>query len=309
MEEKTESQNHPKENKKIDLNNPKNRFDLIYQSKNLDDIKTPITDHLENIINKSRMLEKYKIIFLYDPENQIRDYTADQIYKSLPKKEENKDILLILHSSGGSIEPAYLISKCCKSCSNNFAVVVPRRAKSAATLIVLGANEIHMGQMSQLGPIDPQIGKLPALGLGNAVEYLAKLCNEHPNSSSMLAQYLSNKLDLRILGFMERVSESAQQYAERLLDNKNLPNTTSIKQVAHDLVYSYKDHSFVIDKDEAKKHLGGYIKEGTDEYRLGDDINRFLEEIQILVQVLKKKNLSIIGNFKNISFFDVEESD
>gem|GEM_PF-6064967 len=34
----------------------------------------------------------------------------------------------------------------------------------------------------------------------------------------MLAKYLSYKLDLRILGYFERVTESAVQYAQRLLE-------------------------------------------------------------------------------------------
>jgi ClpP class serine protease len=40
-------------------------------------------------------------------------------------------------------------------------VVVPDQAKSAATLIALGADEILMGPASDLGPIDPQI-ELPS---------------------------------------------------------------------------------------------------------------------------------------------------
>lgn len=81
----------------------------------------------------------------------------DQIYKSL-EKDDKKDNLLILFSNGGSVEPAYLISKCCKEYSKKFIVAIPRKAKSATTLIALGADEIYMVQMSQLGPIDPQIG-------------------------------------------------------------------------------------------------------------------------------------------------------
>ena len=212
-----------------------------------------------------------------------------------------------MFSNGGSVEPAYLISKCCKEYSKKFIVAIPRKAKSAATLIALGADEIHMGQMSQLGPIDPQIGGLPALGLGNAVEYLASLCKRYSESSEMLAKYLSYKLDLRILGYFERVSESAVQYAQRLLENKKLPDKQTIEKIAFDLVYSYKDHSFVIDNKEAKKYLGDIIKTDTDEYDLSNEIHKFLEELQILAKVLKKKDLTIIGNIENgISFFDTE---
>ncbi len=61
-------------------------------------------------------------------------------------------------------------------------VSVPRRAKSAATLISLG-DEIHMGELSELGPIDPQVGKprLPVLSLrSSALECIATLCKNIP---------------------------------------------------------------------------------------------------------------------------------
>lgn len=39
-------------------------------------------------------------------------------------------------------------------------------------MLALGADEIHTGIISELGPIDPQIGDYPALGLGAAVEHI-----------------------------------------------------------------------------------------------------------------------------------------
>lgn len=46
----------------------------------------------------------------------------------------------------------------CRVYSNgNFHVLIPRRAKSAATMIALGSTDIHMGETSELGPIDTQI--------------------------------------------------------------------------------------------------------------------------------------------------------
>src|SRR5262249_48776004 len=153
----------------------------------------------------------------------------------------------------------YLISKCCKKSTTKFVVAVPRLAKSAGTLIALGADEIHMGIISELGPIDPQIGDYPALGLGSAVEHIATLCKKHPESVEMLAKYLASSLNLHDLGYFERVSESAVQYAERLLNGKSLPFGQDPASVAKRFVYGYKDHGFVIDRDEATVILGSDI--------------------------------------------------
>jgi ClpP class serine protease len=140
-------------------------------------------------------------MFIYDINRSINDYTADQIYNALKASDHNKDVLLIIFSNGGSIEPAYLISKCCRKYSNRFIVAIPRRAKSAATLIALGANEIHMGAMSQLGPLDPQmLSGLPTLGLRDGIKQLLSLCSDYPIAADMIAKYLDYKLELNTLG-------------------------------------------------------------------------------------------------------------
>ncbi len=44
-----------------------------------------------------------------------------------------------------------------------------------------------MGLLSELGPIDPQFGGFPALGLSNAMEKIAEMSEQYPNASA--AQY------------------------------------------------------------------------------------------------------------------------
>ena len=282
-------------------------IDLIYKAEKMDDVKPNIVGYLNNIIKESPISSKYTILFLYDPLGDIKPYTADRIYNALPKKED-QNILLIIHSSGGQIEPAYLISKCCKEYSAKFVVSIPRKAKSAATLISLGADEIHMGIMSELGPIDPQFGGLPALGLSSAVEYLAGLCKRYPESSEMFAKYLSLTLNLRTLGYFERVSESAMQYAQRLLQGKELPENQDVYNVAATFVYAYKDHSFVIDREEAKIFLGEIVKSETEEYILGNKVHDFLERVSLFLDIFKRHSLSLVGTCNDIMFTEIKES-
>lgn len=65
---------------------------------------------------------------------------------------------LLLNSPGGYGEAAEKIIQICRDhCRRQFRVLVPNYAKSAATLIALGADKIVMGYLSELGPIDPQV--------------------------------------------------------------------------------------------------------------------------------------------------------
>jgi len=67
---------------------------------------------------------------------------------------------LLLHSPGGDGNTAEKIVDMCRAflpAGGKLRVIVPNKAKSAATLIALGSDEIVMGYSSELGPIDAQV--------------------------------------------------------------------------------------------------------------------------------------------------------
>ena len=235
---------------------------------------------------------------MYDDSTIVRP-DADKIYDAVTKfKNREKPILLIIYSLGGSAGSAYLISKLCREYTNDKLIVaVPRIAKSAATLLCCGADEIHMGSLSELGPIDPQIDKLPALGLKHSIEHIADLVNSKPNTAELFAKYLHLSLPLINLGYYERVAESAKQYAVRLLNNNkdNLPKEPH--KIAHELVYSYKDHGFVIDKAEAQLIFGDKIvKCNTQEYELSNTLYKTLDFLQTISRHVRQQ-FYYIGSF------------
>lgn len=290
--------------KEPNLDSLKELFDLLWSESDIGKLRHAFAKHVHKIISRHEVSRGYLILFLYDENNTINEKMTDKIYNAIPDKNSNP-ILLIIHSKGGEVEPAYLISKTCKENAPKFVVAVPRRAKSAATLIALGAGEIHMGSMSELGPIDPQFGNLPALGLSSSLESIAKVVSTYPKSSEMFAKYLGEQLNLRLLGYFERVSESAKQYAQRLLQGKTTPK--QIQEIAHAFVYEYKDHSFVIDKEEAKGYLGDIVKANTAEYKLANDIHKFMSNLNWFAGLLRKKNLEIVGTYKDFNVSDVAD--
>jgi hypothetical protein len=76
----------------------------------------------------------------------------------LRKMDLKKGLTLIISSPGGSGLEAERIVNVCRTYSNNdFEVLVQGQAKSAATMICFGANQIVMSKTSELGPIDPQV--------------------------------------------------------------------------------------------------------------------------------------------------------
>lgn len=302
----SEENNTNKSARLPNLDNFTELIELVFKEQDITKLREFFFNHLKIILDRHDISKKYLVLFLYDDNNSINEKMTDKIYAAIPI-ENKKPILLVLHSKGGEIEPAYLISKTCKENSSEFCVAIPRRAKSAATLISLGANKIHMGSMSELGPIDPQFNGLPALGLSSSLEHIAKVVTKYPKSSEMFAKYLSEQLNLRILGYFERVSESAEQYAHRLLEGKKAPK--DIQEIAHALVYEYKDHSFVIDKEEAIKYLGDTIVVNSEEYNLANDIHKFMSNLNWVAGLIRKKNLEIVGSYKDLAITDIAEKE
>lgn len=265
---------------------------------NLDEtkFKSAMSDHLDALARQYNV-DHYTIIYLLNEDDSLASWHTNRVYKAASSANREKDILLVVHSKGGDIDAGYFIGKTGKRLSKNkFVVAIPRKAKSAATLLAIGADEIHMGLLSELGPIDPQFGGFPAQGIKNALEILSDMACRHPGSAAMLGEYLSKKLDLRILGLFERINESASQYAERLIGNRKLSTGRSAKELADHLVNHYKDHSFVIDHEEATELLGPeIIKHGTSEYDFANAVFESYDLIKFFVSIISSKNIDIVG--------------
>jgi len=86
------------------------------------------------------------------------DEDADLLEGLLQKLDLSSGLSLILNSPGGMALAAERVIRACRTYSNgDFEVIVPKMAKSAATMICLGASKIVMSDTSELGPIDPQV--------------------------------------------------------------------------------------------------------------------------------------------------------
>ncbi|MCU7839181.1 MAG: hypothetical protein KZQ94_07360 [Candidatus Thiodiazotropha sp. (ex Troendleina suluensis)] len=263
-------------------------------------IKSLVSKHLEKLIDDSG-IKGCEVLLLFDDKYSINTFHSNKIYQVAKDLDGKSNILMIIQSGGGDIEPAYLISKTCKRLAKSkFNVVIPRKAKSAATLIALGANELHMGLLSELGPIDPQFGGFPAMGLSNAMEKIAEMSEKYPKASDMFAKYLTDNINIQHLGYFERINESAIQYASRLLEGKEYPDGNTPESLADHFTNHYKDHSFVIDADETASLLGKKtVKEKTKEYELGNNIYEFLDLMGFWFDIFRKKSMRYVGSIED----------
>jgi ClpP class serine protease len=111
---------------------------------------------------EARLGRRYRVVSFFTSFQYpvvIENADADMLEEVLNSSDlGRKHLVLLLNSPGGDPLAAERIVNICKSYSTGgFSVIVPKMAKSAATMICLGAKLIWMSRTSELGPIDPQI--------------------------------------------------------------------------------------------------------------------------------------------------------
>jgi len=74
-----------------------------------------------------------------------------------PKPAPERTINLILDSTGGPLDSAFRTVLYLSRYAGKLNVYVPRKAKSASTLIAVGASRMFMSPFGELGPLDTQI--------------------------------------------------------------------------------------------------------------------------------------------------------
>lgn len=80
-----------------------------------------------------------------------------QAFMAARHQLKGKELDLILHSPGGSLEAAEQIVLYLRKQYDHIRVIIPQNAMSVATMLACAADEIVMGAHSAIGPIDPQI--------------------------------------------------------------------------------------------------------------------------------------------------------
>jgi len=96
---------------------------------------------------------------------------SEEILRAIRATPIDQPIDLILHTPGGLVLAAEQIAKALVEHKGKVTVFVPHYAMSGGTLIALAADEIVMDSNAVLGPVDPQIGDMPAASIVKILDY------------------------------------------------------------------------------------------------------------------------------------------
>ena len=190
---------------------------------------------------------------------------VDAIYGDLRTRctGKAKKLIVIVDSSGGNIDAAYNLAQLFRRYGEEqLDFVVPRWAKSAATLLVCGGDRILMTPVSELGPLDPQItelnplqGRLEQFSPLHIQSTLELIRDEFEKGSQELAKGLLGRLQFPLtLGSFKKSLDLAERYLKDLLRTRMLrDDENKAGQIAKTLTHEYPDHSFCININEARE--------------------------------------------------------
>ena len=97
---------------------------------------------------------------------EISDEDKNGIMLCVHRLDRSLGLDLILHTGGGDIGAVEsMVFYLREMFGTDIRAIIPQLAMSAGTLLACACKEMLMGKHSAIGPVDPQIGGVPAIGL------------------------------------------------------------------------------------------------------------------------------------------------
>lgn len=232
-------------------------FQKIISSNDFQLHRKPLIQNLQKILGAKVITY---VASLHHPVPMIMNQDIPLFEDLLRSAGGTEEGYLIINSPGGDGNVAEkIITMCRQRFTKSFKVIVPNFAKSAATMIALGSDQILMGYLAELGPIDPQLGNpvagglIPARSFIDGLEMIRRNIVEKGDPAQMYLPMLA-QIRPEIIAQCQSAIDGSCEFAEKWLTECMLrDNPEHAKQVAKWLSegVKYKSHGKVIDYNEA----------------------------------------------------------
>jgi hypothetical protein len=255
-----------------------------------------------DLLQQLEAKRKTKILSLiYGNSTFINDDDIEVVHEVLDDVCEGKrvdTIEIILSSLGGEANAAFNLVRIIRRYADKFNVIIPRKAKSAASLIALGADKIFMSKIAELGPVDPLVSHpyTPIMVPARAAPYfIERVLPEISKMETDVSNYFL-KVDYVHVGFCMTAVEQAREYARRLLASYHFKGQPDKLKSLDDVVKrltSYPSHDFIIDGSEARNVLGLNVEELSEEdwslvWPLYKEYRKRIDEVGLIIETTKR---------------------
>ena len=199
------------------------------------------------------------------------------LYDQLLTLGRQNAIDLVLFTNGGDTEAPWRLISVLREFCDVLAVLVPYRARSAGTVLALGADEIVMTPLSALGPIDPsrthpllprregakEAEPISVQDMRHAMQFIKEAAGSGdqagtpytPDALAKIFTALFDKIHPLAIGAIEQSYALAKLIGKRCLGTHmtGADAKGEIDRIVDSLCDDYKSHAYQISRREARE--------------------------------------------------------
>ena len=201
------------------------------------------------------------IVYWTNFQGSVCDNDVVALYEILQKVGPQETLYLFIKSHGGSGEASLRLVSLLRQYCRRLVVLVPLQCASAATMIALGANEIHMGPMAYLTAVDTSLthdlspldrdNNRVSVSLDELTRVIclwrAEQADTKENPYKMLYEYVHPL----VIGAVDRAESLSIMLCKSLLAY-HVTNEATADQIANALNARYPSHDYPILLEEAR---------------------------------------------------------
>lgn len=214
--------------------------------------------------------------------------------------KKSDKLYIFIKSSGGYGHAALRIVNLLRQSFKKIVALIPLEAASAATMLSLGADEIHMGPLAFLTAVDTSLqhdlspvdrnNSLVAVSqdeLTRVIKLFRGQAEEEGNKNPYV--HLYQYVHPLVIGAVDRASSLSIKLCKDIL-SYHMKDEDVINSISEELNSSYPSHSYPITLKEAKK-IGLNVK------KMDESINEALMELNEHYSEMGQKSLSDYDEF------------
>lgn len=247
----------------------------------------------QQIVGKlAARLDAIFVSYWNNPRGSVCHNDAIAIYKMLEGIGHKDTVYLFIKSGGGDGQASLRIVNLLRQYFKNIHALIPLECASAATMIALGANVVHMGPMSYLTAVDTSLTHdLSPIDRDNdrvsvSLNELKRVINlwqkERDDTSSNPYKSLFEYVHPLVIGAVDRADSLSVMLCKNILAY-HIGDEEKADRIAQTLNTKYPSHSYPILPKEAR-NLGLNVHD------MDHDVLEMLLELNLLYSEMGQKS-------------------
>lgn len=185
------------------------------------------------------------------------------LYHLMKRLGHQETLYLLIKSRGGSAEVALRITNLLRTFCDRVVALVPFECASAATMLALGADEIRMGEMAFLSPVDTSLyHSLSPVDLDNrrvrvSLDHLKRVVSlwrdqKRKDATVNPFELLFHQIHPLVIGAVDRAESLSVRLCQEIL-SFHLEDQKKAQRIAVSLNADYPSHTYPITLPEARR--------------------------------------------------------